>query len=337
MSEKLNIFLKKVKEKMGKLPDDLHVTRKAGALVAISDGKVILVGKPTVRHCPLFRSLFGTEDVSQDSIKEKFNRQFENWGMFTCDRVLVGDKIVVPFGASEMMMYALRRNIVDAAVLVCEGAGTVITSNPGLVQGIGAYMNGVFYTSPVQKIIDRIIENDGSILDAENASIDQYEGVKTAVSPGFKKIVVTVRGDQEDTIKKIREFEDNNKESIEITILSVCNTGINEKQAYAVKKYSDIAWACASRQIWETIGSSAILQLGMKIPVFVLTVKGIDFISGYSKDEKLKNIDFKKKHYITANRFEQGGIKMDLGRFNVYLYETGRLPIHTTDEPEPLN
>jgi putative methanogenesis marker protein 8 len=311
------------------------VTRKAGALVAISGGKVLRVGKPTVKYCPLFGALFGNTHVDEESIKKKFNMQFDRWGMFTCDRVVVEDKIIVPFGASEMMMYALRRELIDSSVLVCEGAGTVITSNPDLVQGIGAYMNGVFYTSPVKGIIDRIQKNNGRILDVRRAGIDQLAGVRKAIWMGHKNMAVTVRGDQEEAVKKIRELED--KSGVRITILSVCNTGINKKQAGSVRRYSDIAWACASRNIWEIVGPVAILQLGMKIPVFVLTGKGLDFISGYSKQERLNNIEFDKKHYITMNRLEAGGIKMDLGRFSVYLYETERLPLHTSDEPRPLH
>jgi putative methanogenesis marker protein 8 len=261
--------------------------------------------------------------------------QFDMWGMFACDRVVVEDKIIVPFGASEMMMYALRRELIDSSVLVCEGAGTVITSNPGLVQGIGAYMNGIFYTSPVKGIIDSIQGNNGIILDVKGAKIDQLAGIRKAISMGYKNIAVTIRGDQEETIKNIRELED--RIGVRITILSVCNTGINKKQADSVRRYSDIAWACASKNIWDIVGPAAVLQLGMKIPVFILTRKGLDFISGYSKHGRLNNIEFDKKHYVTTNRLEPGGIKMDLGRFSVFLYETERLPLHTSDEPRPLH
>ena len=334
MPEKLEIFLKKVKKEMGKIPEDLHITRKAGALVAISEGKVILIGKPTVKYCPLYKALFGIGDIDKEAIREKFNTQFDRWGMFTCDRVVVEDKIVVPFGASEMMMYALRRNTADAAVLVCEGAGTVITSNPVLVQGIGAYMNGVFYTSPVKGIIEKILNNQGSILDIKTARIDQYEGVKAAFSSGYRKIAVTVRGDQQEIIKKIRRLEKENIDDLKITILVVCNTGINKRQAEVVEEYGDIAWACASKQIWETVGPGAILQVGMKIPVFVLTKRGIDFISGYSSHD---NIDFSNKHYITINKFETGGIKINMGRFSVYLYQAEKLPVHTRDQPDPFH
>ena len=319
---------------MGNLPDDLHVTRKAGALVAISGRKVIHIGKPTVKHCPLFKALFGSTDIDVESIRKKFDMQFDRWGMFTCDRVVVEDKIIVPFGASEMMMYALKRKVIDCAVLVCEGAGTVITTNPVLVQGIGAYMNGVFYTSPVKEIIEKISKNNGMVLDNGTAKIDQLAGVKKAILLGHKNIAITVRGDQDDVIESIRDLDVGS--DIDITILSVCNTGISKNQAESIKKYSDIAWAYTSSNIWEIIGPVSILQLGMKIPVFVLTERGISFISGYSKQEVQNLIDPGKKHYITMNKLEPGEIKMDLGCFSVYLYKTEKLPLHTSDEPGPL-
>ena len=159
--------------------------------------------------------------------------------------------------------------------------------------------------------------------------------VKKAISLGHKNIAVTVRGDQDDVIKNIKELDSGSDAGI--TILSICNTGISKKQAESIRKYSDIAWACASSNIWEIIGPVSILQLGMKIPVFVLTEKGISFISGYSKQEVQKLVDPGKKHYITMNKLEPGEIKMDLGRFSVYLYETESLPLHASDEPEPLH
>lgn len=335
MRNKLQGFLKEIKAKKGSIPEDLHVTRKAGALVAVSGGKVIHVGKPTVKYCPLFKALFGSTDVDEGSINKKFEKQFEIWGMFTCDRIVAEDRIIVPFGASELMMYALKRKVIDCGVLVCEGAGTVITGNPSLVQGIGAYMNGVFYTSPVESIMDKISKEGGFILDAGTARIDQLAGVEKAVSLGYKVIAVTVRGDQDEIPESIRKLEQ--QKDVSTTILSVCNTGIGKRQADIIRKYCDIAWACSSKNIWQAAGPAAILQLGMKIPVFVLTEKGIELVSGYSGQEIQKKIDTGSRHYITTSRLEPGGIKMDLGPFSVYLYETKELPVHTSDEPKPLH
>jgi len=53
-------------------------------------------------------------------------------------------------------MYAMRKNVIDSAVLVCDGAGTVIVNRPEIVQGIGARMNGLFYTTPIKNMIVRL-------------------------------------------------------------------------------------------------------------------------------------------------------------------------------------
>ena len=340
------------------LPKDLHITRKACALVAISNGEVIKTGKPKVHRCPLFTTLFSHSTLDRESIEDKFKKQVSEWGMFTCRRNVCDEKIIVPFGASEMIMYALKRNTVDSAVVACEGAGTVITSNPGTVQGIGAYMNGLFFTTPVPGIIKKIKDNSGIVLSEKDAILDQFLGVKKAIELGHKRIVVTVRGDEKDKIKKIRSLDKNNiknqntdgllpgkkgstdktSNNLEIIILAICNTGITKKQAEVVRDNADLAWACASKEIREIAGPKAILQVGMKIPVFVLTKPGLNFISAYSINtdlkEKLKNIE--KKHYITSNKFYDGSVKMSMGKFSVFLYETEKLPVSTDDEPYPL-
>lgn len=337
MSEKVKKFLSKIKKEYGRLPEDLHVTRKACALVAISQGKVIMMEEPQIHHCPLFTSLFSYENMDKGTIEKKFDRQVKDWGMFTCSRHVCDEKIMVPFGASEMIMYALKRGNIDASVVVCEGAGTVITAvEPGVVQGIGAYMNGLFYTTPIPDIITNLKNHNSIVLSPSDAKMDQAEGVIRAAQSGYKRIAVTVRGDEEDVFPKIREIEKDR--NIEVIVLAVCNTGINEKQAEIIKNYSDLAWACASKHIRDIAGPSALLQIGMKIPVFVLTDKGLNFISSYSTDEFLmrKLNSLKNKHYITSNKFAPGSIKMNMGKFSVFLYETEKLPIGTDDEPDPL-
>ena len=349
MSEKVKKFLNKIEKEYGSLPQDLHVTRKACALVAISDGKVIMMEEPQIHHCPLFTSLFSYENLDKSTIEKKFDRQIKDWGMFTCKRHVCDEKIIVPFGASEIIMYALRRKNIDAAVTVCEGAGTVITSNPAVVQGIGAYMNGLFYTTPIPEVISNIennISKDNSsyVLSPKNAEIDQFKGVKLALKKGFEKIAVSVRGDEEKIIRKIRKLEEEliKINDIKIIILAICNTGINKKQAEVIRSDSDLAWACASKYIRDIAGPGAILQVGMKILVFVLTDKGLDFITSYSSDSVLREKLIGKtgkhsgKHYITSGKYEEGAIKVRMGKFSVFLYETCKLPVSTFDEPEPL-
>ena len=352
LPDKVRNFIKEIEKECGILPSDLHITRKACALVAISNGKVIKVEEPRVHYCPLFTKLFDHEAIDEKSIEDKFARQTIECGMFTCSRKVCDEKIVVPFGASEMLMYALKRHNIDAAVTVCDGAGTVITSNPEIVQGIGAYMNGLFYTTPVKEVMKRIEENNGYVLSPTDAMISQFAGVKRAIEMGFKNIAVTVRGDEQEIIRKIKKFDDtiNNKVStkrttgeikkgkIRVVILAICNTGIDSGSAEVIRDCADLAWACASNRVREIVGPESILQVGMKIPVFVLSKSGLDFISSYSSDELLKEElkDADKKHYITSNKYKENSMKLNMGKFSVYFYETPSLPISTADEPEPL-
>jgi len=348
-SEKVKNFLKKIEDDFGSLPKDLHITRKACALVAISNGNIIKMEKPQVHHCPLFKTMFAYEELNENNIKNKFDWQCREWGMFTCHRKICDDKIMVPFGASEMMMYALKKKSVDAAITVCDGAGTVITSNPAVVQGIGAYMNGLFYTTPIPEVISNIENNSSknsssAVLSPKNAEIDQFKGVKLALEKGFKKIAVTVRGDEEKTIQKIRELEEDltKNNDLKIIIIAICNTGISKKQAEVIRDNSDLAWACASKYIRDIAGPYAILQVGMKIPVFVLTENGLDFVTSYSSDSVVREKLIDKtgrhtgRHYITSGKYEEGAIKVRMGKFSVFLYETDKLPVSTFDEPEPL-
>ncbi|MBM3709785.1 MAG: DUF2099 family protein [Actinobacteria bacterium] len=118
ISEKVKKFLDGIKKDLGFLPEDLHITRKACAFVAISNDSVIKVEEPRVCYCPLFTTLFSYDTINKESIENKFKWQSENWGMFTCSRKVCDEKIIVPFGASEMIMYSLKKKRTDAAVVI---------------------------------------------------------------------------------------------------------------------------------------------------------------------------------------------------------------------------
>lgn len=57
--------------------------------------------------------------------------------MYTENRIFEYPKDVVSFGASEMLMDSMNEGIIDCAVVVCDGAGTVIVPHAEMVQGIG--------------------------------------------------------------------------------------------------------------------------------------------------------------------------------------------------------
>ena len=68
-----------------------------------------------------------------------------------------------------MIMYALERGGIDATITVCDGAITVIASNPHYLQGIGARMNGLFFTSPIEEVVRGIEGGGGHVLSAKTA------------------------------------------------------------------------------------------------------------------------------------------------------------------------
>ena len=56
------------------------------------------------------------------------------------------------------MMTGLTSGLLDTTVTACDGAGTVISNNPNLVQGIGARISGLVETEPIDETINGINE-----------------------------------------------------------------------------------------------------------------------------------------------------------------------------------
>ncbi|MEM1574897.1 MAG: DUF2099 family protein [Nitrososphaerota archaeon] len=333
--EEIEKLLKEIEREYGKIPKDLHITRMHGSLIAISNGKIIKLTEPCLKYCPLAWELYDFSKGLKEGIKKGVEFKIENFGYFTCKRELCKESIAIPYGASEMMMYALMKRGIDATVTVCDGAGTVITDNPSLVQGIGARMNGLFYTSPINEIIRRIKEMHGYVVFPEKAKIDQIEGLKKAIELGYKRIAVTINGFAGEDLSEIKKIEKEN--NVLIFSLIVCTTGIEKERAEEISCYADLAWSCGSFFMREIVGRKARVQVATKIPVFILTEKGIDFLSFYSS-ENLKNFLQKDKKYLISgsHKLMKNYRRIKMGNFETYLGEIEELPIRVDNEPKPL-
>ncbi|MBC7114935.1 MAG: DUF2099 family protein [Archaeoglobi archaeon] len=276
-----------------------HTIMCCGSLVRICDSEIEVLDKPRTRRCPLVRALYGYERIDRDVVKEIVRRKIETKGFATGNREF-SSEIRVLFGASEMIMAALEEGLFDCAVVVSEGAGTVITSNGELVQMIGAFLNGIVSTSPVKGIIEKIKENGGIILDERSAEIDQAEGVRTAFQKGFRRIAVTVAGFRSQEIAEIRKIE---KElSCDITVFTVCTTRATEEDEQNLM-LSDLIWSCNSRIVRERIAKKSIFQIGVSIPVFALTEKGKRVILNYLMKSPEKFVAFRTElPYLVKER-----------------------------------
>jgi putative methanogenesis marker protein 8 len=165
----------------------------------------------------------------------------------------------------------MTEGIVDAAVVVCEGAGTAVIARPEVLQAVGAHMTGLISTQPIREIQEGLKQRGCLLLD-EQCTINPVEGYIKAMEAGFKKIVVTVTGHLASEAKQLHETGEIS--GVKPIILSVHNTGISDEEAETMSEYCDIVWACASKQVREIVGRKSKLQIGISIPVFGLTQIG---------------------------------------------------------------
>jgi putative methanogenesis marker protein 8 len=257
-----------------------HVLEALGkAYVVVEDGHVVEVGKPLIERCPIFAKARGIEEINQEVVKQNIEFRIRDFGMCTGERAIEME-VFVGFGASEVMMTGLRRGLIDASVSVCEGVGTVITSNPNLTQGIGARISGVIETTLIPKLKTRVEEKGGILLDGNKAIINQPLGVARAVEMGFKRVAVTVA-----TLQDGRQCRDIERETgADVIVIGVHVTGMTEEVARAFIDTVDITTGCASRFIREAVSGKALAQVGTGVPLFALSQKGKELLLERAKE-----------------------------------------------------
>jgi len=246
--------------------------------VVVKDGEVVEVGEVELEWCPLIEKLSGVQKITSEEVKRSVESKIRDYGMFTAKRKLLGQDTFVAFGASEILMSGLRSGFIDATVTVGDGAGTVISNNPELVQGIGGRMSGLVETEPIEDVISGIQKLGGTILDTKTASIDPIGGVKKAAELGFKKIAVTVADSK--TAKKLREIEV--ELGLDLIVIAVHTTGVSREEARGLLDNSDLVTGCASKYIREL--AKPIVQVAAAIPLFAITKKGKELVIEREKD-----------------------------------------------------
>ena len=278
-----------------------HEIYCCGARVLIKNGKVKVLSEPRIAYCPLHGSLYGTSEITKESVKRSIDTKIRNLG-FCCEHRVFNNSLIVPYGASEMISTCMKMGMLECAVTVCEGAGTVITDNSDLVQEMGARLTGIVRTSPIASIIKHIKENGGFILDETSALIDQAEGVAKAAELGYRSVAATVASFKSDAIDGIRGVQKDR--GIEVVVFSICNTCATETDVDRILAGADIVCASASRLIRERVGPKANMQLGVAIPLFALTEFGKKLILGYLTefDDSIVAFRTRKLPYIVEGR-----------------------------------
>ncbi|MDD1699253.1 MAG: DUF2099 family protein [Methanoregula sp.] len=280
---------------------DEHILEAIGRCrVIIRNGEVIEVGEAQITSCPLTKKFaYPLSVLDKESVKANIEYRIKSWGMCTPRREVSDTREFVGFGASELLSFGLSAGLLDAVVLACDGAGTVIVTKPALVQGIGGRMSGLVKTVPYKDVICQIEENGGFVIDKVHARLDQTAGVAKAYELGYKNVAVTVAIPAE--AKKIRSLYP------DTIIFGVHVTGLNREDTEILVSAADLVTSCASKTIREIAGRKALLQAGVAVPIFAISTKAKDLII-----EKIRQSS------------EQ------------VLFKTTRLPALSEQQPEPL-
>nr|WP_209675672.1 methanogenesis marker 8 protein [Methanolinea mesophila] len=239
--------------------------------IVIRDGKIIEVGTPLIRSCPLARR-FGipVDPITPENVRENIEYRMKTFGLCTPERHVTMKGEFVGFGASELLSFALTNGVLDCAVIAADGAGTVLASSPHLIQGIGGRMSGLVSTSPYPGVITRIEDEGGVVLDPAAGTIDQVEGVSLAFRKGYRRVGVTL-ATADDALALRRRYPS-------AFLIAVHTTGISQETALIYAETCDLVTSCASRFVREIAGSRALLQAGSSIPVFAMTPAGKDLL-----------------------------------------------------------
>lgn len=250
-----------------------HIIEALGkSQITVKNGKVVDITEPEVEYCPLFDHHRGIKKLTTDVIAKNIQFRIDDFGMCTANRQL-RMKDFLSFGISEIMCTLLDEKVIDCVVMVLEGCGTIIVTEGELVQGIGGRVSGLVKTSPIPELIEKI--GPENIAYPDTAEIDQVEGIKLAISKGFKNIAVTIALASD--AEKIKKLQRENPD-INIYVFVVHTSKRTPEEARELFDVCDVATGCASKNIREIGEAESIRTVGQSIPIYARTENGKKFL-----------------------------------------------------------
>jgi putative methanogenesis marker protein 8 len=178
----------------------------------------------------------------------------------------------VSSGVSEIVSTGVNKGLLDAAVLVCEGCGTLVVTDPEMVQGIGGRVSGLVSTTPIPELIERVGRD--KVLDPATAKIDQVAGDRKAIAMGFRNIAVSVTSGS--AAKALRELE--SEAGVNVYVFVVHATGISKDEARLAYESADVTTGCASKFLRESGSTGGFFKVGNSVPIFGVTQRGVALI-----------------------------------------------------------
>ena len=259
--------------------EDHHVIEALGKTeVVIENGEVVSIGEPLVEYCPIFDKIDNAKQLDKDFIKWNMEKRIREFGMCTADRV-VKMPDMMSFGISEILKTNRELGLIDCVVGVCEGVGTLLITDPEIIQGVGGRVSALVSTTPRPEVIEKV--GTENVLNPETADLDPIKGLEMAIEKGFKNIAVTILPSK--TVKELREYP--SPDDVNVYIFVAHTTNASDEEAQIVFENADVVTACASDKIRDYAEKEEVYYSGSKVPIFAVTEKGREFL-----DNRLKKI-----------------------------------------------
>lgn len=252
---------------------DEHVIEALGKTrVVVRDGKVVEVGEPKINYCPLFDKHRGIRDITSEAVRKNIEFRIKDFGMCTPERKLRMNDFL-SFGVSETLGTLLDEDLIDCAVIVSEGCGTAIVTDPEFVQGMAGRISAFLSTSPITKIIDTV--GPENVLNPKTAEINQAKGVLKAIEMGYRNIAVSVvSAEDSKTLRNIEKKHD----GINIYIFAAHVSEMSRNEAEKLFDHADIVTGCASLHVREVGEERKTFTAGASIPIYGVTGSGEKFL-----------------------------------------------------------
>ena len=262
--------------------EDRHVIEALGKVrVVIENGEITEVGPSLgVKYCPMFHAMHGVEELDEEFIRKNINFRINDFGMCTPQRIIEMDDAIT-VGISEILKTNMELGNIDCVVGACDGSGTVIMTNPRVVQGVGARVSGIISTTPIPEVIEKLEQKGSTVLNPETAELNQLEGLKLALKKGYKNIAITILASP--MIEEIRNYPIDDDVNIYIFVAHTTKTAQDDVKM--IFDNADIVTACSSKYIAEYTDKYKPYYYGTKVPIFCASEDGHELL-----DNRLKKI-----------------------------------------------
>lgn len=261
------------------MAEDRHVIEALGKTrVVIENGEITEIGEGKVEYCPIYDKIDNAKELNREFIEFNINKRIREFGMCTPQRV-VRMPDVLSFGISEILKTNKELGLIDCVVGVCDGVGTLLMTDPEIIQGVGGRVSALVSTTPIAEVIENVGREN--VVNPETADLTPIKGLEMAIERGHKNIAITILPSK--TIKEICEYPV--PDDVNVYLFVAHTTYASDEDIKTAFDYADVITACASKKVREYGEKEKLYYSGAKVPIIAVTEKGRKFL-----DNRLEKI-----------------------------------------------